>query len=104
MVFTGAARVSDGQWFRGNQLYVPALLISTYGKVNRLELYDHGMQSDGQANDSWYINGYFFDQEDRPGVWYLIVFAQDVNTFLEGTTPFDAAPTIGGTLLTTQFS
>ena len=41
---------------------------------------------------------------ERPvGNWYVYVFAQDVNTVLEGTEPRKAAQTIGGMLLTTQF-
>lgn len=37
------------------------------------------------------------------GIWYVFVFAQDVNTVAEGTNPRKAAQTIGGMLLTNQF-
>ncbi|KAF3933087.1 hypothetical protein ABW20_dc0109518 [Dactylellina cionopaga] len=40
-----------------------------------------------------------------PGLttWYVFVLAQDVNTVLEGTEPREAAKTIGGLLLTTNY-
>jgi hypothetical protein len=40
---------------------------------------------------------------NRTGNWYLFVFAQDINTVLEGTEPRKAAQTIGGMVLTSQF-
>ena len=39
----------------------------------------------------------------KRGIWYVFVFAQDVNTVAEGTNPRKAAQTIGGMLLTNQF-
>jgi hypothetical protein len=42
------------------------------------------------------------EDQDRPGLWYLFVFAQDVNTVPDGTDPFAAAHTIGGFVLTSQ--
>ncbi|WP_299029562.1 hypothetical protein [uncultured Thermanaerothrix sp.] len=34
--------------------------------------------------------------------WYFLGFAQDVNTVLQGTAPFEAAHTIGGFVFTPQ--
>lgn len=102
----------DGSFFKGNELYVTAVLVSTYGANRRFELSDHGMQLDDKANDGTYCGGYLFrrkhdehgdpTQNDLAGDWYLFVFAQDVNTVVEGTPPFDAAHTIGGFVLTPQ--
>jgi hypothetical protein len=95
----------DGTYYKGRELYVSAVIVSTYGASRRFELYDHGMWLDEEANDGWYCGGYLFrrrDDDDRPGDWYLFVFAQDVNTVVAGTSPFVAAHTIGGFLLTTQ--
>jgi hypothetical protein len=104
----------DGSFYKGNELYVSAVLVATYGAVRRFELHDSGMWLDEKANDSWYCGGYLFQRqreghgrpqdEDRPGDWYLFVFAQDVNTVTEGTPPFDAAQTIGGFVLTSQLT
>ena len=102
----------DGSFFKGNELYVTAVLVSTYGANRRFELSDHGMQLDDKANDGTYCGGYLFRRKheghgdpkdnDLPGDWYLFVFAQDVNTVVQGTAPFDAAHTIGGFVLTPQ--
>jgi hypothetical protein len=102
----------DGSYYRGKELYVSAVLVSTYGANRRFELNDHGMHLDEKANDTWYCGGYSFrrandqhrkpEDQDLPGDWYLFVFAQDVNTVVQGTAPFDAAQVIGGFLLTSQ--
>lgn len=115
---TGPLRVKarfmrpDGAWYRGDELYVFAYLISTYGAIRIFQLADHGMDLDEKANDTWYTGGYSFKykrekpglptDEDRPGDWYLFVVAQDVNTVKEGTPPLDAAKIIGGAILTSQ--
>lgn len=102
---------SDGKYYKGSELYVFAVLVSTYGANRRFELNDHGMGLDDQANDTWYCGGYTFKKEhgkgnpvdeDLPGDWYLFVFAQDVNTVNDGTPPLEAAHTIGGFILTSQ--
>lgn len=101
----------DGSYYRGGELYVTGLLVSTYGANRHFGLSDHGMELDDKANDGWYCGGYMFrreekyrepEEQDLAGDWYLFVFAQDVNTVLDGTTPFDAAHTIGGLLRTSQ--
>ena len=100
----------NGDRFRGAELYVSAVLVSTYGAVRRFELHDDGRQPDDRASDGRYCGDYHFkreggkrpEDEDRPGDWYLFVLAQDVNTVLDGTDPFDAAHTIGGFVLTPQ--
>jgi hypothetical protein len=38
------------------------------------------------------------------GNWYLFVFAQDINTVLQGIDPKKAAQTIGGIVLTSRFA
>jgi hypothetical protein len=95
---------ADGSYYRGNELYVAALLISDKGPQRRFLLLDNATGLDSSANDSQYCGGYRFQTPavDPPGKWFLFVFAQDVNTVLEGTAPFIAAHTIGGMLLTTQ--
>ncbi|MGY5852828.1 MAG: hypothetical protein RTU92_04605 [Candidatus Thorarchaeota archaeon] len=100
----------DGRWFKGDELYVIAYLVSTDGKLKMLELVDHGMDLDEKANDTWFTGGYRFmykphqrEMEDMPGYWYLYVAAQDVNTVLEDTPEQEALDTIGGWLLTPQF-
>jgi len=101
-------RKPGGQFLRGSELYVSAALVSTYGVAHWLELRDHGMQFDKEPNDGWYTGGYHLrpgkgeQKVDRPGVWYLFVFAQDVNSVAQGTDPFTAAHTIGGFVLTNQ--
>lgn len=85
----------------------------TYGVARWFELRDHGMALDDEPGDGWYTGGYAFRSQgytsghrriepDRPGTWYLFVFAQDVNVVTEGTAPFEAAHTIGGFVLTDQ--
>ena len=93
-------------------IVLSAVLVSTYGANRRFELNDHGMLLDDKANDGFYCGGYLFrrkvdqhgdpTQNDLPGDWYLFVFAQEVNTVVQGTAPFDAAHTIGGFVLTSQ--
>ena len=116
----------DGEPYRSDELYVGGILVSTYGVARRFAMADHGMGLDEEAGDGWYTGGYIFgsanfsplmaathppDPEeaskskkelDLPGIWYLFVIAQDVNTVPEGTDPFKAAHTIGGVTLTTQ--
>ncbi len=103
----------DGVYYKGSELYVSAVLVSTTGVTRRLEMPDHGIHFDEKANDGWYTGGYFFKRKtstaathvpatDPSGDWYLFVFAQDVNTVAQGTDPFTAAHTIGGFVLTDQ--
>lgn len=100
----------DGSLFTGADLYVSAVLVSTYGAVRRFELRDDGRDPDEKAGDGRYCGSYLFrreggkrpEDEDRPGDWYLFVIAQDVNTVPDGTDPFTAAHTIGGFVLTSQ--
>jgi hypothetical protein len=104
----------DGSYYKSNELYVSGVLVSTEGVARRFELKDHGIEFDKEAGDGWYTGGYRFrvrgreaklthvPEEDRPGYWYLFVLAQDVNTVLQGTEPFEAAHTIGGFVLTPQ--
>jgi len=94
----------DGSYYSGNELYVNAVLVSTQGAVRRFQLCDDGIGLDEKANDNLYCGGLYNEEELEPGNWYLFVFAQDVNTVKEGTPPFDAAHTIGGLLLTSQFA
>lgn len=116
LVIRARFRKPDGTYYHGNGLYVSAVLVSTYGVARRFELKDHGMEYDKKAEDGWYTGGYTFkvgnpdfeathatsERFDRPGYWYLFVFAQDVNSVLQGTPAFDAAHTIGGFVLTSQ--
>jgi hypothetical protein len=101
-------RKPDTQFFRGAELYVSGVLVSTYGVAHWFEMRDHGMHFDKEPNDGWYTGGYYFrpgkgdHQDDRAGDWYLFVFAQDVNSVADGTDPFTAAHTIGGFVLTNQ--
>lgn len=100
----------DGSPYRGADLYVSAVLVSTYGAVRRFELRDDGRGPDKGAADGEYCGEYMFrreggkrpEDEDRPGDWYLFVFAQDVNDVPDGTDAFVASHTIGGMLLTPQ--
>jgi hypothetical protein len=87
----------------GSELYVIGVLRSTHG-INRVfELRDDGGKLDQKAGDGWYTGSYKFNRElDKPGYWYLFVYAQDVNTVPEGTDPFTAAHTIGGFVITPQ--
>ncbi len=116
LVIRARFKKPDGTYYHGNGLYVSAVLVSTYGVARRFELKDHGMEFDKKAEDGWYTGGYTFkpgnpelaathasaERYDRPGYWYLFVFAQDVNTVLQGTDPFEAAHTISGFVLTSQ--
>jgi hypothetical protein len=56
-----------------------------------------------QPNTGSYV-GVTSITRERAGNWYLFVFAQDINTVLEGTDPRKAAQTIGGMILTSQFA
>ena len=113
LVVRARFRKPDGSYYRSGQLYVSGFLVNTTGIARRFELKDHGAQFDKEANDGWYTGGYLFRrfagqqathavQGDPPGDWYLFIFAQDVNTVLQGTEPFEAAHTIGGFVLTDQ--
>lgn len=99
----------DGSYFSGSQLYVSAVLVSTFGVTHRFNLKDDGAGFDKQADDAWYSGAFDLRGDlrnekvhDPRGTWYLFVFAQDVNTVLEGTDPFVAAHTIGGFVITPQ--
>jgi hypothetical protein len=103
-----------GKVLTGNQLCVTAVLVNTTGIVHRFELQDHGIgphdsASDGTYTGQIYLHPGHLDQirshvvkYDPPGTWYLFMFAQDVNTVLAGTAPYDAAHTIGGFVVTDQ--
>jgi hypothetical protein len=103
-----------GKALTGNQLYVTAVLVNTTGSVHRFELQDHGIGPDDSASDGTYTGQIYLrpgnpDQirshvvkYDPPGTWYMFGFAQDVNTVLAGTAPYDAAHAIGGFVVTDQ--
>lgn len=103
-----------GKKLTGNQLYVSAVLVNTTGIVHRFALEDHGIAPDSGAGDGIYTGHIYLRpgrsseirthvaKFDPPGTWYLFVFAQDVNTVLAGTAPYDAAHTIGGFVVTDQ--
>lgn len=89
--------------FRGPELYVFALLWSDAKEKRFFELRDDGDdQSNLDANRGIYRAVVSLAKEESRK-WFVFVFAQDVNTVLEGTPPREAAKTIGGALLTTQF-
>jgi hypothetical protein len=103
-----------GKALTGNQLCVTAVLVNTMGILRRFELQNHGIGPDDAASDGTYTGQIYLrpgnlDQirshvvkYDPPGTWYLFVFAQDVNTVLAGTAPYDAAHAIGGFVVTDQ--
>jgi hypothetical protein len=117
LVIRGRFSRPDGSVYRSGELYVCAVLVSTYGVARWFECKDHGMEFDWDAGDGWYSGGYRFRRSGRqtenpsassaqkldlPGTWYLFLLAQDVNTVREGEDPFTAAHTIGGFVLTSQ--
>lgn len=123
LVIRARFKKPGGEFHKGNQLYVTGWLVNTTGLAIRFNLNDHGMDGDLQANDGWYtahgslpvyrdpsnnreLSHYLKAgrYRDITGTWYLFIFAQDVNTVLEGTDPFKAAHTIGGFVLTSQLS
>jgi len=55
-----------------------------------------------KPNTGSYVGGILTTRK-RTGNWYVFVYAQDVNTVLEGTDPRKAAQTIGGMIVTDQF-
>ena len=94
----------DGTLFTGSQLYTFAVLWSDTGAKKAVELRDDGYTlagDSGPPNAGNYV-GEVSMIEAPTGNWYVFVFAQDVNTVLDGTDPFTAAQTIGGMLLTSQ--
>jgi hypothetical protein len=107
-------RLSGRKALSGNQLYVSAVLVNTTGIVHRFALEDHGIAPDDAAGDGVYTGQYYLRpghsneirthvvKFDPPGTCYLFVFAQDVNSVLTGTAPYDAAHTIGGFVVTDQ--
>lgn len=94
----------SGRLWTGPDLYVFVLLWSDRKDKRTFELRD-----DGDANDNIEpkIGRYrlVVDTSKLPEArtWYVFVFAQDVNNVLEGTSPREAAKTVGGLLLTNQF-
>jgi hypothetical protein len=98
----------DGGQYKGPELYVTAVLWSDQGVLLFTELRDDGWNSDfldQKPNSGNYcMERDIFTEEDVNGAgnWYLFVFAQKVNTVLEGTDPITAAKTIGGFVLTPQ--
>ncbi len=104
-----------GDPYRGNLLYVSGVLVNTTGIARRFTLEDHGIALDKESDDGWYTGGIHLrpgsgqvlthvQRTDPPGLWYLFVFAQDVNSVVAGTAPFDAAHTIGGFVVTNQLT
>ncbi|EXK24265.1 hypothetical protein FOMG_18992 [Fusarium oxysporum f. sp. melonis 26406] len=95
---------TDKTMFIGPELYVIAILISDKGQRVVLELRDDGAQTGkSQPNSGVYVvstPGIRFEE----GNWYLFVVSQDTNTVIEGTEPRIAAKTIGGLVLTNQYS
>ncbi|KAF2276478.1 uncharacterized protein EI97DRAFT_458404 [Westerdykella ornata] len=93
----------SGALFRGPTLYVFVLLWSNHREKRLLELRDDGSDSENiEPNRGVYRNSIRMGREESK-TWYVFVFAQDVNTVVEGTGPREAAKTIGGALLTRQF-
>jgi len=102
----------DGSYYKGSDLRVFGVLVSSYDAVRVFDMADHGMELDEKPEDSWYTGGYTFGMktrgkpgyespdEDLPGIWYVYVFAQNVNTVPEGTDPFDAGKVVGGMMFT----
>ncbi|KAN0069051.1 hypothetical protein V8E54_012680 [Elaphomyces granulatus] len=94
----------DGSLYVGAQLYAFVLLWSDTGVKTSIELRDDGHKLDGSAGPASvgnYVAGMSF-VEQPTGNCYVFVFAQDVNTTLDGTNPVTAAQTIGGMVLTGQ--
>lgn len=113
LIVAGRFQQPSGKYYKGNGLYVSAVLVAPDRSTRQFNLSDHGLSFDKKADDGWYTGGYHFVsafhsllthmvKEDPAGDYYLFVFAQDVNTVLQGTAPFKAAHTIGGFILTPQ--
>jgi hypothetical protein len=88
--------------FTGSQLYSFAIPWSDTGFKTTIELRDDGYAlsgNPGPPNTGNYAGG-VSTIEAPTGNWYVFVFAQDVNTVLDGTDPTTAAQTIGWMLLT----
>jgi hypothetical protein len=93
----------SGELYKGSSLYVVALLRLSTSKTERfVELRDQGGEKNGiDPNSGTYLGDF---GRIPAGTYYLLVFAQNVNNDPEGTEPRKAAQTIGGMLLTDQFT
>ena len=97
----------NGNIIVGNQIYVTCLLWTSTGRVTFHKLRDDGIHDsflDFNPNSGNYCIEIPTSLDDPAGDWYVFVFAQNVNTVLEGTDPYTAAKTIGGFVLTNQLT
>ncbi|KAJ6100378.1 hypothetical protein N7499_000008 [Penicillium canescens] len=95
----------NGKPFVGNRLYVTCLIWTDTGRTRFYELRDdgiHGRFLNFDPNTGNYCTEIFTSLDDPAGTWYVFVFAQNVNTVLDGTDQYTAAKTIGGFVLTPQ--
>lgn len=94
--------------YRGDQLYVYALVVSPTKRGFRVPLTDDGIGADAAANDGEYTGvldlrvaykQLLSADEPFAGIWLVYVFAQDTNDALPGMEPTDAATHIGGMMV-----
>ena len=97
----------NGKPFVGNRLYVTCLIWTDTGRTRFYELRDDGIHDrflNFDPNTGNYCTEIFTSLDDPAGTWYVFVFAQNVNTVLDGTDQYTAAKTIGGFVLTPQLA
>jgi len=115
LVVKAAFKKPDGSKYKGNELYVSALLIGPQDRSRLLELHDDGRDPDQKPNDGTYTGIYYFhplrqdwthgvpeSELDPAGKWHIYVFAQDVNAAILKMKPEEAAEHIAGFVLTNQ--
>ncbi|KAL5590170.1 hypothetical protein FOBRF1_013727 [Fusarium oxysporum] len=93
----------SGELFRGPGLYVFAHLWSDHQESLFIELRDDGSEPEDINPNIGVYRAKIMMQKEGSRTWFVFVYAQDVNTVMEGTPPREAAKTIGGALLTRQF-
>ena len=93
--------------YKGDQLYVYALIVSPSKVGFYLPLTDDGIRKDND-NDGTYTG--FFDLEkaysqllkekkEISGLWRVYIYAQDINDAIQSMSPMDAATHIGGFMI-----
>jgi hypothetical protein len=96
-------RDKDGNFFRGEQLFVQCFLVGPQGQLMKLMLQDDGTAPDHKPSDGVYCGIKHFSQKSA-GLWHYYVIAQDVNHATPDMEPEEAAKIIGGMVLTHQLT
>ncbi len=108
LVINARFEKTGGEFFKGQDLYAFALLVSPGDYALRLDLLDDGIGFDEKANDTLYTCSVHLENSYKEirkiggqfeGIWKVYVFAQDVNGATPDMLPEVAATHIGGVMI-----